>query len=194
MKFIEALSAAWQKNDSLLCVGLDSDLEKIPNHLRTARAPLFDFNRAIIDSTLALVCAFKPQMAYYAASGSEHDLELTIAYIHENYPDIPVILDAKRGDIGSTAKMYAREVFDRYGADAVTVNPYLGGDALEPFLDRSDKGVIILCRTSNPGASDIQDLEIKGEKLYRVIADKAAHEWNRNGNVLLVIGATYHRT
>jgi len=193
VKFIEALTAAWQKNDSLLCVGLDSDLEKIPNHLRTAKVPLFEFNRAIIDGTSDLVCAFKPQMAYYAASGSEHDLELTIAYIHENYPDIPVILDAKRGDIGSTAKMYAREVFDRYGADAVTVNPYLGGDALEPFLDRADKGVIILCRTSNPGATDLQDLEIQGEKLYRIVADKAVHEWNRNGNVLLVVGATYPR-
>ena len=191
MNFIETLTAAWHRNNSLLCVGLDPDIEKIPNHLRTTNAPLFDFNRAIIDSTADLVCAFKPQIAFYAASGLERDLELTITYIHENYPDIPVILDAKRGDIGSTAKMYAREAFDRYGADAVTVNPYLGGDALEPFLSRGDKGVIILSRTSNPGAADIQDLDSNGEKLYRIVARKAVREWNRNGNVLLVVGATY---
>ena len=172
-------------------MGLDPDLEKIPDHLRTTPTPLFQFNRAIIEATSDLVCAFKPQIAFYAASGLERDLELTIAYIHQNFPGIPVILDAKRGDIGSTAKLYAQEAFDRYGADAVTVNPYLGRDALDPFLDRNDKGVIILCRTSNPGATDIQDLEIKGEKLYRVIARKAAREWNRNGNVLLVVGATY---
>ncbi len=188
---METLNAAWHRNNSLLCVGLDPDLEKIPDHLRTAKSPLFEFNRAIIESTSDLVCAFKPQIAFYAASGLERDLELTIAYIHENFPGIPVILDAKRGDIGSTAKLYAQEAFDRYGADAVTVNPYLGGDALEPFLDRSDKGVIILCRTSNPGAIDIQDLELNGEKLYRIVARKAAREWNRNGNVLLVVGATY---
>ena len=121
----------------------------------------------------------------------EQDLERTIAYIHQKYPDLPVILDAKRGDVGSTAELYAREVFDRYGADAVTVNPYLGGDALDPFLDRRDKGIIILCRTSNPGATDLQDLEVKGEKLYLIVARKAAREWNRNGNVLLVVGATY---
>jgi orotidine-5'-phosphate decarboxylase len=191
VNFIKALTAAWKKNDSLVCVGLDPDAKKIPTHLRTAKAPLFEFNRAIIDCTSDLVCSFKPQIAFYAALGLERDLELTIAYIHENHPDIPVILDAKRGDIGSTAKMYAQEAFDRYGADAVTVNPYLGTDALEPFLDRMDKGVIILCRTSNPSATDIQDLEVQGEKLYRIIANKAAREWNRNGNVLLVVGATY---
>jgi orotidine-5'-phosphate decarboxylase len=193
VNFIKALTAAWQKNNSLVCVGLDSDLEKIPPQLQKAKAPLFEFNREIIDSTSDLVCAFKPQIAFYAARGLERDLELTITYIHENHPDIPVILDAKRGDIGSTAEMYAREAFDRYGADAVTVNPYLGTDALEPFLDRMDKGVIILCRTSNPSATDIQDLEVQGEKLYRIIANKAAREWNRNGNVLLVVGATYPR-
>jgi orotidine-5'-phosphate decarboxylase len=188
---METLNAVWLRNKSLVCVGLDSDLEIIPSHLRSAKAPLFEFNREIIESTFDVVCAYKPQIAFYAASGLERDLELTIAYIHDNFPGVPVILDAKRGDIGSTAKLYAREAFDRYGADAVTVNPYLGRDALDPFLDRTDKGVIILCRTSNPGATDIQDLEINGEKLYRVIARKAAREWNRNGNVLLVVGATY---
>lgn len=191
MNFIKALAAAWQKNNSLVCVGLDPDLDKIPEHCRIFKSPLFEFCREIIDRTADLVCAFKPQMAFYAAEGLERDLELTIKYLHEQHPDLPVILDAKRGDIGSTAKMYAREVFDRYEADAVTVNPYLGTDALEPFLARRDKGVIILCRTSNPGATDLQDLEVNGEKLYRIIAKKATHEWNQNGNVLLVVGATY---
>ncbi|MBI4766313.1 MAG: orotidine-5'-phosphate decarboxylase [Deltaproteobacteria bacterium] len=193
MNFLETLTGAWRRNNSLLCVGLDPDLEKIPDHLRSLKSPLFEFNRAIIDLTSDLVCAYKPQTAFYAAIGLERDLEQTIAYIHDQHRGIPVILDAKRGDIGSTAGLYAQEVFDRYKADAVTVNPYLGRDALDPFLDRRDKGVIILCRTSNPGASDIQDLEVKGEKLYRVVARKAAQEWNRNGNVLLVVGATYPR-
>jgi orotidine-5'-phosphate decarboxylase len=191
VNFIKTLTGAWGRSNSLLCVGLDPDREKIPDHLRTLKAPLFEFNRVIIEATSDLVCAYKPQMAFYAASGLERDLERTIAYIHDKHPGIPVILDAKRGDVGSTAEMYAREVFDRYGADAVTVNPYLGGDTLDPFLERIDKGVIILCRTSNPGATDIQDLEVKGEKLYRIVARKAAREWNRHGNVLLVVGATY---
>jgi orotidine-5'-phosphate decarboxylase len=194
MTFLETLIGTWHKNNSLLCVGLDPDLEKIPDHLRSLKSPLFEFNRLIIDLTADLVCAYKPQIAFYAASGLERDLEKTIAYIHDQHRGIPVILDAKRGDIGSTAGLYAREVFDRYGADAVTVNPYLGGDALDPFFNRRDKGVIILCRTSNPGATDIQDLEVKGEKLYRVVARKAAQEWNRNGNVLLVVGATWGNT
>ena len=137
-----------------------------------------------------LVCAFKPQIAYYASCGAEKDLELTVKYIHERYPAIPVILDAKRGDIGSTAEQYVREVFDRYGCDAVTVNPYMGGDTLKPFLDRADKGVVVLCRTSNPGAGDIQDLSSGGKKLYQIIAHKAATEWNYNGNVALVVGGT----
>jgi orotidine-5'-phosphate decarboxylase len=191
MTFVEKLVLSWKKNDSLVCVGLDPDLEKIPVHLRSGDNPLFEFNRAIVDQTADLVCAFKPQAAYYSACGAERDLELTIAYIHEAYPGIPVILDAKRGDIGATAEMYAREAFDRYGADAVTVNPYMGGDTLDPFLDRSDKGVVVLCRTSNPGAVDIQDLESEGKTLYQIVANKAANDWNRNGNVLLVVGATY---
>ncbi len=191
MTFIEKLNAIWERNDSLVCVGLDPDLQKIPAHLRDSENPLFEFNRAIIDQTADAVCAFKPQIAYYAAAGLERDLELTIAHIHENHPGVPVILDAKRGDIGSTAEMYVREAFDRYGADAVTVNPYMGTDTLEPFLSRSDKGVIILCRTSNPGAVDIQDLKSGGKTLYEIIAHKAARDWNGNGNVLLVVGATY---
>ena len=191
MNFIKAIESSWQEKDSLLCVGLDPDISRIPSHFSNLKAPLFEFNKAIVDATADLVCAFKPQIAYYSASHAERDLELTIDYIHKSHPEIPVILDAKRGDIGSTSKMYAREAFDRYNADAITVNPYMGTDTLRPFLDQEDKGVIILCRTSNPGAKDIQDLDSNGKKLYQIVADKAVKEWNYTGNVLLVVGATY---
>jgi orotidine-5'-phosphate decarboxylase len=191
MNFIKAIESAWQENDSLVCVGLDPDISKIPANLRSKETPLFEFNKAIVDATADVVCAFKPQIAYYSSSYAERDLELTIDYIHQNHPGIPVILDAKRGDIGSTAEKYAQEVFDRYHADAVTVNPYMGADTLQPFLNREAKGVIILCRTSNPGARDIQDLDSHGKKLYQIVASKAVTEWNYNGNVLLVVGATF---
>ncbi len=191
MDFLEAIKGEWRRKNTLLCVGLDPDLVKLPSHIRNLDAPLFQFNKAIVDSTHDLVCAYKPQIACYSARGSESDLEKTIHYIHIHYPQIPVILDSKRGDIVSTAEMYAMEAFDRYGADAVTVNPYLGGDTLVPFLKRKGKGIIILCRTSNPGAGEIQDRESNGKKIYRIIAEKASSEWNYNGNVLLVVGATY---
>jgi len=191
MTFMDDIKSTWEKKNSLLCVGLDPDLGRIPEQLRKKDNPLFEFNRAVVDATADLVCAFKPQIAYYAASGSEDELEMTVEYIHENYPGTPVILDAKRGDIGATATMYAKEVFDRYKADAVTVNPYLGFDSLEPFLERKEKGIIILCRTSNPGAKEIQDLEVNGKKLYQIIAGMAVERWNRYGNVLLVVAATY---
>lgn len=191
MPFYEALRQSWSENNSLVCIGLDPDPARIPGHLFDTENPIFEFNRAIIDATADLVCAYKPQFAHHAAESAETQLAMTIDYIHNAYPGIPVILDVKRGDIGSTAKMYAKEVFDRYGADAVTVNPFLGGDSLTPFLEKKDKGVAILCRTSNPGARDIQDLEVNGKKLYQVIALKARSEWNYNGNVLLVVGATY---
>jgi orotidine-5'-phosphate decarboxylase len=191
MNFIKAIESAWRENDSLVCVGLDPDISKIPANLRNKKTPLFQFNQAIVDATADVVCAFKPQIAYYSASQAERDLELTIDHIHKNHPGIPVILDAKRGDIGSTAEKYAQEVFDRYNADAVTVNPYMGADTLQPFLNRADKGVFILCRTSNPGARDIQDLDSHGKKLYQIVASKAVTEWNYNSNVMLVVGATY---
>jgi orotidine-5'-phosphate decarboxylase len=191
MKFVQRLKRAWAAGDTLLCVGLDPDPARLPKHLSDADYPMFEFGRAIVDATADLVCAFKPQIAYYAAARAEDQLEMTIAHIRTHYPAIPVILDAKRGDIGSTAGMYAREAFERYQADAVTVNPYLGFDALAPFLEFSDKGVIVLCRTSNPGARDVQDIESKGRKLYQIIAEKAARDWNAKGNVLLVVGATY---
>ena len=191
MNFFSALESCWYKNQSLVCVGLDSDPARIPAHLQKQTHGLFEFNKAIVDATADLVCAYKPQFAYYAAHRAEGELEQTIAYIHQNFPEVPVILDAKRGDIGSTAEKYAREVFERYGADAVTVNPYLGADCLEPFLEYRHKGVIILCRTSNPGAGDIQDLVSGGKKIYQIIAERAATQWNNYGNVALVVGATY---
>jgi orotidine-5'-phosphate decarboxylase len=176
-----------------VCVGLDPEIERFPSAVAAHASPIFQFNKAIIDATAELVCAYKPQFAHYAAYEAEDQLERTIEYIHRSYPGVPVILDAKRGDVGNTAERYAIEAFERYGADAVTVNPYLGGDALEPFLKYADKGVIVLCRTSNPGASDLQDLEVGGRKLFHRVAELAARRWNSRGNCLLVVGATYPR-
>jgi orotidine-5'-phosphate decarboxylase len=191
--FIHRLQDSWTRNDSLVCVGLDPEIERFPEHVAAHASPIFQFNKAIIDATADLVCAYKPQIAHYAAYEAEDQLQRTIEYIHETYPDIPVILDSKRGDVGNTAERYANEAFERYGADAVTVNPYLGGDSLEPFLKHTDRGVIILCRTSNPGARDLQDLSVDaaGRRLYHVVADLAAQRWNSHGNCLLVVGATY---
>ena len=191
MNFIAKLELAQQKNNSLLCVGLDPVLERLPISCRRDKEPFLSFNRALIEATADLVCAYKPQIAHYAACGAEVELLATIRYLKENYPDIPVILDAKRGDIGSTAEKYAIEAFERYQADAVTVNPYLGGDSLEPFLGYAEKGVIILCRTSNPGGADLQGLMVDGEALYLKLAHLAAGEWNKKGNILLVVGATW---
>ena len=191
MKFVERLKAAWSTGQTLLCVGLDPDPAKLPRHLAGEKYPIFEFGRAIVDATADLVCAFKPQIAYYAAARAEDQLEMTMEHIRRNHPAIPVILDAKRGDIGSTAEMYAKEAFERYRADALTVSPYLGLDSMEPYLRFADKGVIVLCRTSNPGARDVQDIASGGRKLYQIIAEKAARDWNANANVLLVVGATY---
>jgi orotidine-5'-phosphate decarboxylase len=191
--FMRMLAGSWERSDSLVCIGLDPEIERFPRHIAAQPSPIFQFNKAIIDATADLVCAYKPQFAHYAAYEAEDQLERTIEYIHRSYPGVPVILDSKRGDVGNTAERYAIEAFERYGADAVTVNPYLGGDSLEPFLKREDKGVVILCRTSNPGARDLQDLEVGRRKLYQVVADLAAREWNTRGNCLLVVGATYPR-
>lgn len=191
--FIEMLRSSWERSNSLVCVGLDPEIERLPRDIAVQPSPIFQFNKAIIDATADLVCAYKPQFAHYAAYEAEDQLERTIEYVHRSYPGIPVILDSKRGDVGNTAVRYAIEAFERYGADAVTVNPYLGGDSLEPFLQYNDKGVIILCRTSNPGGRDLQDLEVGGRKLYQVVADMAARRWNTRGNCLLVVGATQPR-
>lgn len=195
MHFITALDAAWQARNTLLCVGLDPDPSKFPHHLRDDPDAIFRFCREIVDNTADLVCAFKPQIAYFAAHRAEEALERLIAHIHAAHPGTPVILDAKRGDIGSTAEQYALEAFERYGADAVTVNPYLGRDSVEPYLTHADKGVILLCRTSNPGGSDLQFCEVPGpngpEKLYERIARMVAGDWNARGNCALVVGATF---
>lgn len=189
--FNDSLAEAIVQHKSLLCVGLDPDIKRIPIHIRQEPEPLFLFNQHIIDATADYVCAFKPQIAYYAAMAAEQQLVKTIAYIKTHYPAIPVILDAKRGDIGTTAQKYAEEAFDVYQADAVTLNPYMGYDALEPFLCRKDKGVILLCRTSNPGAGAIQDVALAdGRKLYEYIAEMAESQWNYNNNIALVVGAT----
>jgi orotidine-5'-phosphate decarboxylase len=189
--FTGKLARAWEKNDSLMCVGLDPEIERFPQKMHAEASPIFHFNKAIIDATADLVCAYKPQFAHYAAYEAEDQLERTIEYIHRTCPEVPVILDAKRADVGNTAERYAIEAFERYGADAVTVNPYLGGDALEPFLRHADKGVVILCRTSNPGAGELQDLMVGNRPLYLVVAELAARRWNTRGNCLLVVGATY---
>jgi orotidine-5'-phosphate decarboxylase len=191
MSFLAKLQTSWCKSQSLVCVGLDPDPAKLPGSIASAKKPVFEFCKAIVDATADLVCAFKPQIAYFAAAGLEDQLEMTMRYIAEHYPHVLLILDAKRGDIGPTSAMYATEAFDRFGADVVTVNPYLGKDSIEPFLQRADKGVFVLCRTSNPGAADLQDLVCDGKKLYSVVAGKAATQWNEKGNVGLVVGATY---
>ncbi|MDR2636718.1 MAG: orotidine-5'-phosphate decarboxylase [Zoogloeaceae bacterium] len=190
--FAESLAAAWRKNDSLLCVGLDPDPARFPACLREDPDALFTFCAAIVDATADLVCAFKPQIAHFAAQRAETALERLIGHIHERHPGIPVILDAKRGDIGATARQYAVEAFERYRADAVTVNPYMGRDSLEPYLAYPEKGVILLCRTSNPGGSDLQFLPVGGgERLFERVARLAAQEWNAQGQIALVVGATF---
>lgn len=188
---MEQLAASWRRNLSLVCIGLDPEPERFPLPFRNRADALLSFSTHIVDATADLVCCYKPQIAHFAARGGEEQLQALIAYIHERHPGIPVILDAKRGDIGSTAEYYAREAFDRYGADAVTLNPYLGGDSLMPFLQRADKGAILLCRTSNPGARDLQDLSVDGMPLYQHVARRAAADWNQFGNCALVVGATY---
>ncbi|MGA3156249.1 MAG: orotidine-5'-phosphate decarboxylase [Steroidobacteraceae bacterium] len=191
MSFIEKLQAAWSSQDSLVCVGLDPDLARLPAHLPRTPAGVLEFNRAIIDATHDLVCAYKPQIAYFAAISAEQQLLATIEYIRKVSPRVPVILDAKRGDIGSTAEQYALEAIARYGADAVTINPYMGHDSAEPFLRHADRGVILLCRTSNSGAADVQDLLVDGQPLYERVATMIARHWNVHGNCALVLGATW---
>lgn len=191
MKFIEKLNQVWAQNNSLVCVGLDPDLAKMPQCVKARKNPIFEFNRAIIDATYGDVCCYKPQIACYEGQSAEEDLAMTLDYIRSICPEVPVILDAKRGDIGNTSKMYAKEAFERYQADAVTLNPYMGMDALKPFLDYAEKGAVILCRTSNGGAKEIQELQLaNGLPLYKHVAALIAGPWNYNGNNMLVAGAT----
>jgi len=192
MTFVEMLAAAERANGSMLCVGLDPDPARFPGPMRGDASRIFDFCSAIVDATRDLVVAYKPQIAYFAAQRAEDQLERLIAHIHEAAPGVPVILDAKRGDMGTTAEQYAREVFDRYRADAVTLSPLLGFDSIEPYLRHADKGVILLCRTSNPGGADLQEQRLaSGDQLYEHIARLAAGPWNTSGQVGLVVGATY---
>lgn len=191
MHFMQTLQQAWTRNHSLVCVGLDPEPAKLPAHLKGRTEAVFDFCSAIVDATADLVCAYKPQIAHFAALRAEETLERLIAHIHARHPGVPVILDAKRGDIGSTAQHYVTEAFERYGADAVTLNPYMGRDSAQPFLDRADKGVVLLCHTSNPGAADLQDLDVGGKPLYQHVARVIAQEWNTHGNCALVTGATW---
>lgn len=191
MTFIEKLSASWRNNDSLLCVGLDPDLRKMPPQFRAQPDAFLQFCIAIIDATAASACAFKPQIAYFAAERAEDQLEAVCAYVRRHHPHLPIVLDAKRGDIGATAEQYAREAFERYGADAVTLNPYMGQDSIAPYLEWKDRGAIVLCRTSNPGGSDLQFLESDGVPLYQRVARLVAEKWNSNGQCGLVVGATF---
>jgi orotidine-5'-phosphate decarboxylase len=190
--FIDKLAGAERANASMLCVGLDPDPARFPEPMRGDASRIFDFCREIVDATRDLVIAYKPQIAYFAANRAEDQLERLIAHIHRSAPEVPVILDAKRGDMGTTAEQYAREVFERYGADAVTLSPFLGFDSVEPYLRHTGKGVILLCRTSNPGGADLQEQRLgSGERLYEHIARLAAGPWNTSGQVGLVVGATF---
>jgi orotidine-5'-phosphate decarboxylase len=192
MTFLNQLIRAEALNDSLLCVGLDPDPEKFPGSWKGDASRIFDFCATIVDATQDLVIAFKPQIAYFAAHRAEDQLERLIAHIHRNAPEVPVILDAKRGDIGSTAEQYAIEAFERYQADAVTLSPFMGFDSIEPYLQYEGKGAILLCRTSNPGGNDIQAQTLQsGEAVFEHIARMAQTEWNHNGQLALVVGATY---
>lgn len=191
--FFDKLNTSIDQNYSLLCVGLDPTLNKLPQHLQSSETPLFDFNKAIVDVTAEFVCAYKPNSAFYEALGSDgiKQLKQTIDYINQTYPDIPTILDAKRADIGSTNEGYTAYAYDYLQTDAITLHPYLGSEALAPFLDFKDKGQIILCRTSNPGAGEFQDMEVNGAPLYEHVAKSVRDTWNGNNNCLLVVGATY---
>lgn len=197
MKFTDQLAAAERVNDSLLCVGLDPEPAKFPGAWKGDAARIFDFCAAIVDATKDLAIAFKPQIAYFAAHRAEDQLEALIAHIHAVAPQVPVILDAKRGDIGSTARQYAREAFERYRADALTLSPFMGHDSIEPYFDYADKGLILLCRTSNAGGSDLQAQRLQdadgrpGELLYERVARLAQGSWNRTGQLALVVGATF---
>ena len=195
MKFLDQLRHAERLNGSLLCVGLDPEPAKFPTSWRGDASKIFDFCAAIVDATADVAMAFKPQIAYFAAHRAESQLEQLIQHIRRIAPQVPVILDAKRGDIGSTAEQYAIEAFERYGADAVTLSPFMGFDSVMPYLKYHDKGAFLLCRTSNPGGDDLQSQRLAGVEgspmLYEHIARLAHDSWNLNGQLGLVVGATY---
>ena len=190
--FVQQLLAAEALNQSMLCVGLDPEPSRFPVPWHGDSKRIFEFCAAIVDATKDLVIAFKPQIAYFAAHRAEDQLEQLIQHIRAVAPQVPVILDAKRGDIGSTAEQYAREAFERYRADAVTLSPFMGFDSIQPYLAYPGRGAILLCRTSNPGGSDLQAQTLTdGDRLFERIARLAAGPWNTSGQVGLVVGATY---
>lgn len=193
MDFLSKLDQSITDHNSLLCVGLDPDLDKIPTHLHSDPTPLFSFNKAIIDATAEYVCAFKPNSAFYEAYGSAgiEQLGMTCEYIQEKHPDLPIVLDYKRGDIGNTNTYYARFAFESLNVDAITVHPYFGQEANEAFLEYKDKGIIMLCKSSNPGSGEFQDLELGGKKLYMYIIEQIKNKWNASNNCHIMVGATY---
>ena len=195
MTFLDMLRAATAQNRSMLCVGLDPEPSRFPGAMRGDPRRIYDFCAAIVDATADLVCAFKPQIAYFAAHRAEDQLERLMQHMRTHAPQVPVILDAKRGDIGSTAEQYAKEAFERYGADAVTLSPFMGFDSVQPYLEYPGKGAFLLCRTSNPGGDDLQNqtlASVDGQpRLYEHVARLAQGPWNRNGQLGLVVGATY---
>jgi orotidine-5'-phosphate decarboxylase len=195
MTFLDLLHTASTRNNSMLCVGLDPEPTRFPAQMQGNPRKIYDFCAAIVDATADLVCAFKPQIAYFAAHGAEDQLERLMQHLRANAPHVPVILDAKRGDIGSTAEQYAKEAFERYGADAVTLSPFMGFDSVEPYLQYPGKGAFLLCRTSNPGGDDLQNqrlASVDGQPLlYEHIAGLVQGPWNKNGQLGLVVGATY---
>ncbi len=195
MTFLEQLQGAERQNGSLLCVGLDPEPSKFPAGLKGDASKIYDFCAQIVDATADLAISFKPQIAYFAAHRAEDQLEKLMEHMRRNAPHVPVILDAKRGDIGSTAEQYAKEAFERYGADAVTLSPFMGFDSVQPYLKYHGKGAFLLCRTSNPGGDDLQNqrlASVEGQPLmYEHIAKLAQGPWNLNGQLGLVVGATY---
>lgn len=195
MTFLEQLQTAEERNQSMLCVGLDPEPAKFPDHIKGDASKIYDFCASIVDATADLVISFKPQIAYFAAHRAEAQLEKLMQHMRATAPHVPVILDAKRGDIGSTATQYAIEAFERYGADAVTLSPFMGFDSVQPYLSYHGKGAFLLCRTSNPGGDDLQAQRLSsvaGEPLvYEHIAKLAQGPWNTNGQLGLVVGATY---
>ena len=195
MNFVDMLARAERHNDSMLCVGLDPDPARFPGRWAHRAEHIFDFCAAIVDATADLAIAFKPQIAYFAAHRAETQLERLMEYLRRAAPEVPVILDAKRGDIGATAEQYAIEAFERYGADAVTLSPFMGFDSVQPYLSRQNKGAFLLCRTSNAGGDDLQTQRLSSVPgqplLYEHIASLAQGPWNTNGQLGLVVGATY---
>ncbi|MDI6778255.1 MAG: orotidine-5'-phosphate decarboxylase [Patescibacteria group bacterium] len=192
MPVIDKYNARVDKVNSLACVGLDSDFAKIPEKFKKQENPQFEFNKWIIDQTHEYIAAFKANIAFYDARGDQglKELKMTQDYLVEKYPDIFRVCDSKRGDIGNTNNGYVKEILDWLNFDAMTLHPYMGKESLQPFFDRKDKGLVVLCRTSNPGAGELQDLLTDGKPLWQIVAEKVRDEWNENDNCLLVIGAT----